>query len=68
VRWAAVSVPAARGDWRAAEEHVRLGAAQSGDYELMIVAAGMARAQLAAARGDHDAVLRALEPLLAIRP
>jgi len=68
VRWAAVSVPAARGDWRTAEEHVRLGAAQSGDYELMIVAGGMARAQLAAARGDHDAVLRALEPLIAIQP
>ena len=67
-RCAAVQVPAARGEWRAAEEHARLASAQSGDYELMIVAAGMARAQLAGARGDHEAVLRALEPVLRSKP
>jgi Response regulator containing a CheY-like receiver domain and an HTH DNA-binding domain len=67
-RWAAVGVPAARGEWRAAEEHARLASAQGGDYELMVVAAGMAGAQLAAARGDHEAVLRALEPVLEIQP
>jgi ATP/maltotriose-dependent transcriptional regulator MalT len=67
-RWAAMAVPAARGDWRAAEEHVRLAATQAGDYELMIVAGGLARAQLAAARGDQEAVLRALEPVVAIGP
>jgi ATP/maltotriose-dependent transcriptional regulator MalT len=67
-RWAAMSVPAARGDWRAAEEHVRLAGAQAGDYELMIVAGGLARAQLAAARSDPEGVLRALEPVLAIGP
>ncbi len=67
-RWAAVGVPAARGEWQAAEEHAGLAAVQSGDYELMIVAEGLARAEVAAARGDHEAVLRALEPLLAIRP
>ena len=67
-RWAAVGVPAARGEWRAAEEHVRLASARSGDYELMLVAAGLARAQLATARGDPEAVLRAFEPVLAIRP
>ena len=68
VRCAAAVVPAARGDWPSAEEHVRLGVAQSGDYELMIVGAALARAHLAAARGDHDGVLRALEPLLTIQP
>ena len=88
-RWAAVGVPAARGQWRAAQEHALLASAQSGDYdaqsgdydtqggdydaqggdyELMIVAAGLARGQLAAARGDHQEVLQALEPLLAIEP
>jgi DNA-binding CsgD family transcriptional regulator len=67
-RWMAVSVPAARGEWAAAEEHARMAWAQSGDYELMIAAAGLARAELAAARGNHDGVLRALEPLLEITP
>jgi DNA-binding CsgD family transcriptional regulator len=67
-RWAAACVPSARGDWPVAEEHVRLAAAQAGDYELMIVAAALARAHLAAARADHEAVLRALEPVLGIQP
>jgi DNA-binding CsgD family transcriptional regulator len=67
-RWAAVAVPAARGEWRAAQEHVRLASAQGGDYELMVVAAGLAGAQLAAAQGDHEGVLRALGPVLVVRP
>jgi DNA-binding NarL/FixJ family response regulator len=68
VRWAATVVPAARGDWQSAEEHVRLAVAQTGDYELMVVGGALARAHLAAARGDNDGVLRTLEPLTAIRP
>jgi DNA-binding CsgD family transcriptional regulator len=67
-RWVAGAVPAARGEWAAAEEHARLGAAQAGDYELMIVAGSLGRAQLAAAQGDPEAVLRALEPVMAIGP
>ena len=35
-----------------------------GDYELMVTAAAMARAEVATARGDHEGVLRALEPLV----
>jgi DNA-binding CsgD family transcriptional regulator len=68
VRWAATVVPAARGDWRSAEEQVRLAVAQTGDYELMVVGAALARAHLAVARGDNDAVLRTLEPLTTIEP
>jgi DNA-binding CsgD family transcriptional regulator len=67
VRYAAAVVPAARGNWESAEEHVRHGVTQTGDYELMIVGSALARAHLAAARGDHDAVLRALEPVVAIQ-
>jgi DNA-binding CsgD family transcriptional regulator len=67
-RWMAAAVPAARGEWAAAEEHARLGAAGPGDYELMIVAASLARAQVAAARSEPEAVLRALEPVVAITP
>jgi DNA-binding CsgD family transcriptional regulator len=65
-RFAAVTVPAARGEWVAAEEHARAAVARPGDYELMVVAAGLARAQVPAAKGDHDAVLRALEPVVAM--
>ena len=65
-RLAAVLVPAARGEWAAAEEHARPGVARPGDYELMVVAAGLAQAQVPAARGDHEAVLRALEPVVAL--
>ena len=63
-RRAAVLVPAARGEWSTANEHARAAESRPGDYELMIVAAGLAQAQLATAQGDHDAVLRALEPVL----
>ena len=67
-RCAAVLVPAARGEWTTAEEHARAASARPGDYELMVVAAALAQAHLAAARSDHDAVLRALEPVLLITP
>lgn len=66
VRWVAALVPAARGGWTAAEEHAREAVVRSGDYELMVVAAGLARAQVPQARGDHDGVLRVLEPLVAL--
>jgi DNA-binding CsgD family transcriptional regulator len=66
VRWAATVVPAARGDWQTAEEHVRLAVAQTSDYELMIMGAALARAHVAAARGDADGVLRGLAPLLEV--
>ena len=65
-RFAAVLVPAARGEWVAAEEHAGAAVARSGDYELMVVAAGLAQAQVPAARGDHEGVLRALEPVVGL--
>src|SRR5205823_8168012 len=48
VHYAAAVVPAARGDRHVAEEHVRQGMAQTGDYELMTVGAALARATLSA--------------------
>lgn len=65
---AAAAVPAARGEWRAAEEHARLGAARPGDYELVVVASCLAQAQIAVARNDPEAVLRILAPVRAIGP
>ena len=40
-RCVAVLVPAARGEWVAAQEHAVAAVARSGDYELMVVAAGV---------------------------
>ena len=67
-RWVTVEVLASRGEWSAAEAHLRRASAESGDYELMIVAAALAKADLAWVRGDHEEVLRALEPLRTIQP
>ncbi len=64
----AVAVPAARGDWTVAEEHVARIAAPPDDYENDIAARCLAAALLATARGDHDGVLATLEPVLAIEP
>ncbi len=65
-RCAAVVVPAARGEWVAAEEHAAAAVARSGDYELMVVSAGVAGALVPAARGDHEGVLRALAPVVGL--
>ena len=65
-RCAAVAVPAARGEWVAAQEHAAAAVARSGDYELMVVSAGMAGALVPAARGDHEGVLRALAPVVGL--
>jgi DNA-binding CsgD family transcriptional regulator len=63
-RYAAVLVPAARGEWEVAEVHLRGGAAEADDYELMVVAAARARAHVGAARGEHEDVLRSLKPFV----
>ena len=67
-RWVAVSVPTGRGEWAAAEAHAERAVADRGDYELMIVAAALAAAEPAWARGDHEGVLGALAPVRAIQP
>lgn len=65
---AAVAVPAARGDWEVAEAHLRTVGPSANDYEHNVAALGIARAHLAAARGDHGAVLATLEPVAKIAP
>ena len=70
-RSAAVLVPAARGEWITADEHARAAASQPGRSEPMVVAATPIKARTAPRHhphSDHDAVLRALEPMLLIRP
>jgi DNA-binding CsgD family transcriptional regulator len=63
-RCAAAVVPAARGEWVAAQEHAAAAVARSGDYELMVVSAGVAEASVSVAGGDHEGVLRALAPVV----
>ena len=59
----AVLVPAARGEWVAADAYVRSMAHNASGYERSVVALGMSRARIGEARGDAQAVLTALEPV-----
>jgi DNA-binding CsgD family transcriptional regulator/tetratricopeptide (TPR) repeat protein len=59
----AALVPAARGDWDAAEAALADVVARPEGYERSTVALAMARARIGESRGDHAAVLAALEPV-----
>jgi hypothetical protein len=60
----AVLVPAARGEWAAAEALLAGAAGRyPAGYERSVVAVGMSRARLAEARGDAAAAVAALEPV-----
>ena len=65
-RWAAAAVAAGRGDWTTAAGHVAQAHTGPGDYELMIVAGALAGAELAWTRGEHEAVLTHLGPIVAL--
>jgi DNA-binding CsgD family transcriptional regulator len=66
VWWAAVLVPAARGEWATAERVVARAALEPVDAPDRELAVAMARALLASARADHAAVLHAFAPVQAI--
>ena len=66
VWWAAVLVPAARGDWAAADHFARRAAAEPTDAPDRVVAVGIARALVAAARGDAETVIATLAPVTEI--
>jgi DNA-binding CsgD family transcriptional regulator len=68
VWWAAALVPAARGDWAAADAFARRAAAEPTDAPDRVVAVGMTHALVAAVRGDSAAVIGALGPVTAIEP
>ncbi|MCK9825832.1 LuxR C-terminal-related transcriptional regulator [Nocardioides cavernae] len=61
--WTRAQVHGLRGEWARADEAVRQAAAGPRDYEIMRVAAALARASVAEARADYAGVLRALDPL-----
>jgi len=68
VWWSVILVPAARGDWATAETYAARAAAEPRDPVDRRVAVGMALAHVASARGDHPAVLEALEPVVELSP
>lgn len=68
VWWSVIVVPAARGDWATADSYATRAAAEPRDPVDRRVAIGMALAHVASARGDHDAVLEALEPVAKLSP
>jgi DNA-binding CsgD family transcriptional regulator len=60
----AALVPAARGEWAAAEAALADGGGRyPGEYERSVVAIAMSRARLAEARGDAAGAVAALEPV-----
>lgn len=63
VHWTGAQVHALRGEFADAERHVELGQAAEHDYLVMTVPALTARAHVAEARSDYEAVARHLAPL-----
>jgi DNA-binding CsgD family transcriptional regulator len=68
VWWSVMLVPAARGDWATADGYAARAAAEPRDPVDRRVGVGMAIALVASARGDHEAVLAALEPVAELSP
>lgn len=68
VHWTGAQTHALRGNWAAAREHLRRGAANTHDYEIMLVPSCLARAQCAEVEADYPNVIRHLQPLLALQP
>jgi DNA-binding CsgD family transcriptional regulator len=64
VHWTGAQVHALRGDWDAADHHVTEASVGMHDYEVMLVPACLARAQVAEARGDYERVIEALSPVV----
>ncbi|MDA0174496.1 LuxR C-terminal-related transcriptional regulator [Solirubrobacter taibaiensis] len=64
--WAAILVPAARGDFEVCDAHLHALADLPIVFEAHTAAVQLARAEVARARGDHAAVLAALTPLEAM--
>lgn len=61
--WTAVQVHALRGDWAAARSTLHDAESAAQDYEVMRIPTALARAAVADAQADADAVVRALTPL-----
>ncbi|MDN3295810.1 AAA family ATPase [Streptomyces ficellus] len=67
VHWTGAQIQALRGDWDAAGRHVEEASAGTHHYEVMLLPACLARAQVAEARGDYERVVEALAPVVQLR-
>ncbi|TSE01570.1 LuxR family transcriptional regulator [Skermania sp. ID1734] len=63
VHWTGAQINALRGNWDAADEHLRRLSADRHDYQIMFIPAAIARAQCAEVQADYAGVIRALEPV-----
>lgn len=68
VHWTGAQIHALRGDWEAAERHVEQASVGVHRYEVMLLPACLARAQVAEARGDYERVIEAFAPVLRLGP
>lgn len=68
VCWPLVAVSAGRGDWERAEQYLRAAEAHAAQCADHVAHLAIARAVVAAERGDPTDVVAALQPLMAIRP
>ncbi|MCW0212729.1 MAG: LuxR C-terminal-related transcriptional regulator [Pseudonocardia sp.] len=68
VHWTGAQIHALRGEPDAAARHLELGDAAEHDYTVMTLPALMARAHVAEAVSDYDAVVRHLAPLATRTP
>lgn len=63
IHWTAAQINALRGDWDAADHYVGEASVGVHHYEVMLLPACLARAQVAEARADYQQVLEALAPV-----
>jgi len=68
VHWTGAQIHALRGEQETAERHLRLGGAAEHDYAVMTAPFLLARAAVAEAASDYEAVVRALTPLVVRTP
>lgn len=64
VHWTGAQIHALRGEWDAADLHLKQASSGMLHYEVMLVPACLARAQVSEARADYERVLEALSPVV----
>ncbi|TRW84937.1 helix-turn-helix transcriptional regulator [Mycolicibacterium sp. 018/SC-01/001] len=68
LEWTAAQIAGLRGDWAAAAQASRRASTVTADYEMMLIPAALARAQIAEAEADYAKVLQHTQALIAMAP
>ncbi|MFC8830414.1 AAA family ATPase [Streptomyces sp. NPDC057137] len=66
IHWTGAQIHALRGDWDSADRHLEAASVGMHHYEVMLLPACLARAQVAEAQGDYERVLEALAPVVGL--